>query len=170
MPPGVDGSALLTGENRENPVTLSRAWGDALLDEKAPYSLWIRMNPSGADADRYDLTTPKEGEWTQRLGLCRYVKVNVGNYRSTDPAGLDRAACVSHPRNLPTIILSALVAKLVILTTGRPPEILVPHARTLFRELKRAGIKPLCLSVARGGWPKHSSRLGYDTPMVEFAL
>jgi hypothetical protein len=46
---------------------------------------------------------------------------------------------------------------------------LLGHARTLFRELKARGIRMECFGLTKDHWPKHSSRLAYVTPIVEFA-
>lgn len=129
------------------------------------------MNPSGAEADVNDLTIVKECNWTKRLGFGRYVKVNVGSYRWTDSTTLGGARVdLSHPDNLPRILELAAAADTIIVATGAPPDALIGHARATFRALRAAGCKAKCLGVTRDGWPKHSSRLGYATPFVDYSL
>lgn len=161
LPNVVGGAQFVEGCHR---LWLTRDWGDA-----PEFVLHIGMNPSYAGADRDDLTVRKDQEFTKRMGLCRMVKCNVGSYISTDPKGLlERGVVVCHRDNHDTILHYARRAARIVVATGRPPDPLVPHARTLFRSLKAAGLKLECFGLTRDHWPKHSSRLGYDTPLVEF--
>jgi hypothetical protein len=88
----------------------------------------------------------------------------------TDPAALPSDAVLSHPDNLPIIMGLAAGADVIIMATGHPPDRLIPHAREVFDHMQRAGHKMLCLGQTIGGWPKHTSRLGYATPFREFKL
>lgn len=174
--PGVIGSAIFRGAQREHRLVLMRGWDDLvapiLLSTPAhPSALWIGMNPSGAEGDVDDLTVRKEQTWTRMLGFSRYLKVNVGTYRWTDSLTLgDAAIPVMHPENLPLIRKLAATAAVIILTTGKPPEILMPHIAALRQALKEDGRMVKCLGTTKDGWPKHSSRIGYNTPFVDFAL
>lgn len=102
------------------------------------------------------------------MGLDRMVKCNVGTFISTDPNGLALARIVSHACNQATILGFAGRASRIIIATGKPPEPLLGHARTLFRVLKADGRKMECFGLTKDHWPKHSSRLAYATPIVEF--
>lgn len=161
--PGVTGDAHFpTPDHR---IWLERRWEPA----GGGFALHVGMNPSHAGADGDDLTVRKDQQFTRRLGLSRMVKMNLGTLVSTDPAGLSvRGAVVAHPGNLAMILANAALATRIIIATGKPPDPLLGPARTLFNELKRAGIRMECFGLTKDHWPKHSSRLGYDTPVVEF--
>lgn len=168
LPPGVLGSAVFRGDRQEHRIQLER-WRVGY--ENVPFALWIGMNPSGAEADVDDLTIRKEMKFTGMLGFDRYVKTNAGSYRLTNSLALDDVRVpLSHTDNLPRILYLARQAGVVVLATGSPPDALVPHARAVFEGLKAAGIKPLCLGTTRDGYPKHTSRLGYATPFMEYRL
>lgn len=159
---GTKGDALFRDGHR---LWLSRWWGDA----DAPYALHIGMNPSVAGAANDDLTVRKDQEFTKRLGLTRMIKCNVGTMIATDPRELlCRGAVVCHPDNLQTILKIAAEAQRIIIATGKPPDTLIPHARTVFRALRQAGHRMECFGMTATHWPKHSSRLAYATQLVEF--
>lgn len=167
MRPGTLGGAEFVGDNMEHRLYLMRDWAAGEID--APYALSIGMNPSMANHLMDDLTVRKDQIFTEQFGLRRMFKGNVGSYRCTDPAGLTaRGVVVSHPENLPMIRRLAADAALIFVATGRVPDVLVPHARTMFRALKQDGRRLMCLGLTRDGWPKHSSRLAYSTPFQEF--
>lgn len=162
--PGVQGAAHFPSSSHR--LWLSRRWDD---DEDADFALHIGMNPSVAGADNDDLTVRKDQEFTKRLGLSRMVKCNIGTLISTDPNGLlARGAVLAHPENAATIMRFARDAARVVIATGKPPEPLRPLARAVFRSLASAGIRMECFGLTGDHWPKHSSRLGYATELVEF--
>jgi hypothetical protein len=125
------------------------------------------MNPSRAGADVDDLTVRKDQEFTRRMGFDRMFKCNAGTFISTDPNGLlERGIVLAHPDNLATIRRLAEHAARIVVATGKPPEPLMGHARAVFRALR--GLHVECFGLTRDHWPKHSSRLAYDTPLIEF--
>jgi len=160
--PGVSGDAYFPLPDHR--LTLERYWGEP----DAAYALHVGMNPSMAGGSNDDLTVRKDQEFTKRMGLDHMIKCNLGTLISTDPNGLTGAGMVCHPDNLPTILRLAEAAARVIIATGKPPDPLLGHARTLFRELKTRGIRMECFVLTKDHWPKHSSRLAYVTPIVEF--
>lgn len=160
--PGVSGDALFAGENREHRLWLARTWGPG------GYMLCIGMNPSTANHLEDDLTLRKDQEFARRAGMASLIKANAASYRCTDPARLPRGVVLNHPENHPTVMRLAADAGLVLLATGEPPDVLLPHFRTLLRLLRQAGVPMHCLGVTKGGWPRHTSRLAYETPMVGF--
>jgi hypothetical protein len=158
--PGTTGDALFSGDDHR--LWLSRAWGD-----DAAYALHIGMNPSYAGASNDDLTVRKDQEFTRRMGLSRMVKCNVGTLISTDPAGLlVRGVMVAHPDNSETILRFAAAASRIVVATGTPPIPLRGPARDLFYKLRSYRVE--CFGLTGDHWPKHSSRLGYDTELREF--
>jgi len=172
LPPGVTGSAIFRGERDEHRLVLERRFADLTISaDPEAFALWLGMNPSGAEADVNDLTIVKECTWTKRLGFRRYVKGNAGTYRWTDSTTLNASRCVlSHPDNLPVLRALAAEAGIIVLATGKPPERLLPDVAALFDALKSDGRTVHCLGTTKDGWPKHSSRLGYGTPFVEYQL
>lgn len=176
MLPGVKGSASFAGERQEHRLWLERVWaGDltqlrpGVLPDDIPFALWIGMNPSAASEAEDDLTVRKEYTWTRTtLGLTRYVKVNVGTYRATNPGDLEAAPQVQHPDNTDYIARFAARASKIIVATGQVPPVLEQYARDLFALLALWGHPLLCLGLTKSGWPKHPSRIGYDPPFVAF--
>lgn len=167
IPGGVLGSAVFRGDQDQHRIRLERWWDTPT----APFALWIGMNPSGADDQVDDLTVRKECNWTRILGLGRYVKANVGSYRWTESVTLSlKREPLVHADNLPEIRALAAAAELIVLSVGKPPDVLLSAARSTFRALKQDGRKVRCLGVTQDGWPKHTSRLGYDAPFVDYSL
>lgn len=160
--PGVRGNA--TFPLPDHRISLERNWSD---DPHAGFVLHIGMNPSMAGADRDDLTVRKDQEFTRRMGFSRMFKFNLGTLVSTDPEGLcATGAVVCVPNNLEVTIEHARRASRIVVATGKPPGPLVPMANNLFRSLR--GLRVECFGLTRDHWPKHSSRLAYATPLVEF--
>lgn len=160
--PGVTGAARFDGLDHR--LWLERRWNGI----NNGYALHVGMNPSRAGHDRDDLTVRKDQEFTKRMGLSWMYKCNLGTLVSTDPNGLTGVATVCHLDNLTTILNFAKHAARIIIATGKPPDPLLGHARTLFRALRAAGHKMECFGLTKDHWPKHSSRLAYVTPIVEF--
>ncbi len=165
--PGVVGNALFLGLRMEHRIYLERR--PAGTSDSYPYLLNIGMNPSAAGNDMDDITVRKDQEFAKRRGFDRMIKMNVGTYICTQPRDLDRPGIVvNHPENLLLIREYAGFASKIIIACGKVPDVLVPHARTLFRALKQDGRTLWCLGTTKEGWPKHSSRLGYDVALEIF--
>ena len=136
-----------------------------------PYVLWIGMNPSSAAEDEDDKTVRWEQEMTWRWGYNRYVKMNVGTYRATQPADLARlGGSAVWPSNIERIAISAGYASKIIAATGNLPDVLKPYGLSLFRRLHHERRQLICFGKTKYGWPRHTSRLSYDTPEMEFKL
>ncbi len=169
LPPGMRGFAIFRGDADEHRLTLVRIWDNATSG--SPFVLWHGMNPSGAEGDINDLTILKECHWTKLLGFSHYMKTNTGTYRWTDSTTLGNARVdLVHPENFEIIRDLAAEADAIVLSTGRPPDVLLAPTRMLFQALKRDGRRVMCLGTTKDGWPKHSSRLGYATPFEEYLL
>lgn len=142
---------------------LKRSWSE---DDDPPFALHIGMNPSMAGKDVDDLTVRKDQQFTRLMGLSAMVKCNLGTLVSTDPNGLlSPGTVICHPENLATIMGFAERAARIIIATGKPPGPLIPMANNVFRALRG---RMECFGHTRDHWPKHSSRLAYATPIVEF--
>src|SRR6266478_5501471 len=81
MPAGIRGGAHIS-ECQRYRLSLWREWGE---DDGPPPALWIGMNPSTATGDLDDPTIRREFGFTRRIGLRRYVKTNVMDYRASFP-------------------------------------------------------------------------------------
>lgn len=167
LPSGHQGSAEFAGDRDEHRIVLRRWWTDS--NGPTPYALWIGMNPSGAEALVNDLTIAKECEWTKRFGLSSYIKMNIGTYRWTQSLTLAaQSGALIHPENLQTIMANCGHASRIILGMGKPPEPLEAETRKLFTFLKMRRFEPMCFGVTKEGWPKHTSRIAYATPLAPF--
>lgn len=144
---------------------LGRYWGDTPYDFSfEPYALWIGMNPSTATADVNDPTISREINFTKRLGLNCMVKVNVMDYRATNPKDL---MCVMPEvcsgNNLPTIGPLAESAEKVIAAWGSLPGPLAWTAQEVEYCLSDA---PLwCLGKTKNGSPRHPLYVRGDAPL-----
>jgi hypothetical protein len=164
--PRVRGDALFVGERSEHRLWLSRWMPD---EPNNGCVLCCGMNPSTAGADMDDLTVRKDWSFTRRWGYAALYKVNVGSYASTDPDGMSQpGVLVNHPDNHPYIRTLAADAALIVMAIGDPPDVLMPHARSLVRMLKADGRAMMCLGTTKSGWPKHTSRLSYNVPLTEW--
>lgn len=157
LQPGVIGDVCFSACGRYR-HWLSRSWGEP----DAPFALWIGMNPSTAEAAVDDPTIRREMEFTKRLGLTRYVKCNVMDYRATNPKALGTAACshlnATHTRSwMPG-------ADIIIACWGRLP----PHLRAQALDVERWGFPLHCLGVNQDGSPKHPLYVKGDTLLKRF--
>jgi len=147
LQPGVRGSALFSkcGRYRHH---LRRYWGYC----DAPFVLFIGMNPSTAEADVDDPTIRKEIHFTRSLGFTDYGKVNVMDFRATDPKALMNVAPCSED-NLPHIILLAAAAALVVCAWGALPKPLRRYADDVQSALREHQL--YCMGKTKDGSPRH---------------
>jgi hypothetical protein len=160
---GVYGSASFHDTDDCRRVWLQRHRGDVY----APYALWIGMNPSTAGHLWDDPTCRREWIFTtDRLGLDRYVKCNVGDYCLTDSRKLDALGIpVSSARNLETIRAYAIGAHSIVLAHGVVPKCLRADVRKAYQILIGVGRSTvLCLGRSLDGSPRHPLYLKSDTP------
>jgi hypothetical protein len=166
LPDGIIGDALFLGDNREHRLWLERRLESVPRD--APYGLWIGMNPSVAGANEDDMTVRKEWTFTRlSLNLSRYVKMNVGTYICTDPSRLP-LGLLTHPANDGALRSALPNAAAIVMATGVVPYALEPALLRVLAILRNSGRPLLCLGRTADGSPRHSSRRGYNTPLVEF--
>lgn len=170
LPPGIIGTAAFRGERDEHRISLERFYEADLVKPDVPYALFIGMNPSGAEAHVNDLTIAKEWTWTTRFGFRLYRKMNVATYRWTDSRTIDIADVegLIWRDNFSLIRSTARDAGLIVLSTGQPPDSFAQAARDLFAMLTEAGFALKCFGTTKAGWPKHTSRIAYATPLVDF--
>jgi hypothetical protein len=117
----VTGGAIFPDIEQRYRTVLWRCWGPD--GERAPYALFVGMNPSTANASANDPTCAREMGFTRRWRLTHYRKVNVSAYRATDPSGLVRAAAegieIDTLANRLAIATEAAGAHLIVAAFGR---------------------------------------------------
>ncbi|MFC3227378.1 DUF1643 domain-containing protein [Marinibaculum pumilum] len=166
--PGYRGAATFAGPGDCYRLRLIR---DRETAPYAPYALWVGMNPSTAEAEVDDPTIRRELAFTEQWPVGAYWKINVGDYRATDPRALRSAPVpLVAPGSLRRKVNTARVAKLVVMAFGRLPPVLLPHGRNLVEAFAEAGIDMLCLGVTADGSPKHTlargrHRIPNDAPL-----
>lgn len=127
---------------------LRRFWG------RAPYCLWIMLNPSTADASVNDRTICKCMAFSERWGYGGMIVVNLFDYRSTHPEALLK---VPQPySNVNDLYIKGWAAKAekVIVGWGTYGEVL-NRGLEVGRMLEGMGKEMWCLYVNEGGQPKH---------------
>lgn len=166
MIPGVHGNAEFSECGRYR-YWLSRNWSMRQHSDGrcGPWVLWIGMNPSVAEAGVDDPTIRREMAFTKALGFDVYVKVNVMDYRATNPKRL-RDPCVQ-PRsdgNVQRIKELAEGAGRIILAYGSLPKPLRRYADDVRIALK--GMPLCCMGKTADGSPRHPLYLPGDARCV----
>lgn len=162
--PGVYGAAFISDDGVYR-TWLSRVWGSPPLR----YALFIGANPSEAKADVDDPTVIREVNFCQDWGYNGYCKVNLADYRSTDPKRL--ASEFIEPRsadNATTICKLAKRADKIVLAYGAVIPQLQVFADELIIMLRGRGHQLWCLGTTKNGNPKHPLYLARTTQLVEF--
>lgn len=142
---------------------LGRNWGT-----EAPM-LFIMLNPSTADADEPDPTIRKCVGFAKKHGCGGIVVVNLYAWKSTDPAGLKKAADPVGPDNDKHICAMLHVAdwdKVVVAWGANARD--ESRIDSILKLIRLHGKKPLCFGKTNGGQPLHPLMLAYETPLVEF--
>jgi len=165
--PGVTGDAEFSECGRFR-YWLSREWGlRQFSDGREPYALFIGMNPSTAEANVDDPTIRREIALTHRLGLERYIKTNVMDYRATSPKMLLAPGVQPcSDANRPTIRRLAERAGTIIICHGRLHKKLRRYGELVLADLR--GRDLWCLGCNDDGSPKHPLYLAADTPLVRY--
>ena len=166
---GVTGDAAFSEDGRFR-YWLSREWGfRQFSDGREPFALFIGMNPSTAEADVDDPTVRKEMGLTRRLGLDRYVKVNVMDYRATSPKALLMPGVTPcSDANRPAIRHFAERASTIIMCYGKLHKKLRRYGMLVEMDLR--GYKLWCLGRNDDGSPKHPLYLKSDTELVVYRV
>jgi len=137
---------------------LRRFWG------KAPFCLWVMLNPSTADANVNDRTISKIMGFSERWGFGGLVVVNLFAFRSTDPERLPYVTDPIGPDNDKYIL--GWVAKpeisRVFVGWGAYGK-LQDRGLQVGRMLQAAGAEMWCLYVNGDGHPKHPLYVANDT-------
>lgn len=130
------------------------------------------LNPSTADATEDDATIRKEIQFAKRWGADRLVKVNAYAFRATDPRDMtsakQRGVDIVGPKNDEFLRMcieaaedSSDVGAIILAAWGQNI-----HPTRQAELAKIFGDKVYCLGVNKGGTPKHTLYLPYETPRV----
>ena len=146
--------------------TLIRCW-DTLL----PTIVFVGMNPSVADTTVDDPTCAKERRWAQLWGYGTYVKLNVMDYRATNPKHLlQPELVVQTPSNLACMAEHISQAALVIAAWGCIHPKLRCHQHNVEQLLIQSGATVQCMGINLDGSPRHPLYLKSNTTPMEFNL
>lgn len=164
--PGVSGDAEFCGPGDIYRPILRRWAGDRF---PAEFVLFVGMNPSVAGADFNDPTVAREWAFTAAWGFTGMAKVNVADYRMTDPSRLaDVRVPLASDRNLGTILASAVKASKIVMVHGNLPKPLRPFGQQVTTVLREAGVELWCFARNGDGSPKHSLYVRGDTVLMPY--
>ena len=132
--------------------------------------LWLGMNPSTADAFKNDPTVAREIVWSQRWGYSRYIKMNVCDYRSTQPKGmLEAPGGPVSDANMPIMLQIAASAKTIVVCHGVLPKSLQNIAELTTDMLIASGHPLKCMGTTKAGFPKHPLYLPGATELQDYS-
>lgn len=168
LPPGVIGGASFHGPGDCYRASLWRVRESETLGR---YALWIGTNPSTARGDVDDPTVRCEWYYTTlQLGLSGYLKMNLADYRATDPKALRSAPVpIRSNHNLGMIVAAARKASRVIAAWGAEPMVagLAPETA---QALAAEGIELWCLGTTKSGAPRHPLYVRRTTPLERWSI
>jgi hypothetical protein len=139
---------------------LARGWGD--LTHRL---LIIGLNPSFAGAVKNDHTITVEVGFATRWGYGAFDKLNLFDWIDTNPKALARAEEPSGSRNN-GLLLELARRDAQILCAWGAGGALGGRAAYVLNMLWHHRDKMICLGRTTEGYPKHTSRLSYETPLV----
>jgi hypothetical protein len=170
LPDGVTGGAIFPDPEARYRTVLWRCWGPD--GERAPYALFVGMNPSTADAANNDPTCTREMGFTRRWGLTHYRKVNVSAYRATKPTDLVKAAAegieIDTLANRLAIATEAAGAHMIVLAFGVLSGTMRFCAEGIVKSLLDQKHDLACLGLTADGSPRHSLYLPNAAPLQEW--
>lgn len=166
----VQGSARFS-EDRSHRLELQRWWVDAAVPGRRAVC-FIGLNPSVADATDPDMTVSKMVGFSQRWGFNAIRVVNLYTRIATDPRDL-WAAPPEQPRadRWWRAVLDAVEgSERVVVCWGNLPRPAQLPAEILVKELQDRGVALWCIGETRAGFPRHPSRIAYDTPCRRWSV
>jgi len=146
-------------------VRLWRVWNPEL-----PVLVWCLLNPSIASGERSDLTLAKCIGFAKRNGYGGVILVNLFTLIATDPDALAKQLQVGNVWDADEHLKWACTAPVlsrVAVGWGHKSwaKTRATYVLNYLRALRRGDV--LCLGTTKDGQPRHPSRLGYDTPLVQ---
>jgi len=153
-------SAILSGESPPRyRYALERRWGSG------PFVMFVGLNPSTADAETDDMTVRKCCGFARRWGAGGILIGNLYALRSTHPVGL---SMVDDPigNDCDTwLAIMALKSIQIVACWGASPYATPARVKQV-REIVGAERSVACLGMTKAGFPRHPSRIGYDTELI----
>ena len=164
----VRGLAHFCGPNDCYRTWLTRTWGPTIdPDDPPPAPLFVGMNPSTADADHNDPTIKREIDFATRWGYQTLCKINIADYRATDPKSLAKVTVpLAAPGWSHGKLKIARQADKVIMAFGKVPPVLLPDARFMVMLFQAADIKMLCFTHNKDQSPRHSLYVKGDARLI----
>lgn len=155
--------AAVLSECGQYRYTLTRVW------DLQPSMVFVMLNPSTADADEDDATIRKCLGFAKRDRAGGIAVVNLYAWRSTDPAGLKKAADPvgrDNDKHICSVLEGHGVGKVVVAWGANATD--STRTDNVLKLIRLCGRKPLCFGKTNGGQPLHPLMLAYETPLVEF--
>lgn len=156
MKPGVKGWAKFSADGLCR-FALRRKWAP----EKG-YVLYVGLNPSKAGADVDDMTVVKGmGFARRRFDAGGTLHGNAFPFITTEPKDLVVGSAADLKRNDRWLIAMARRARVVVFAWGSYPQY---WDRFVWVSRMLEPFSPVCFGFTKDEYPKHISRIGYDTP------
>ena len=145
-------------------LRLWRTW-----DPTLPVLVWCLLNPSVAGADRSDLTLAKCIGFANRNGYGGVILTNLFTLVSTNPDNLASRVATANAEDADRQLHWAARQPDTRIAVGWGSKPWAQErARHVLQLLRTQAMQRLlCLGTTKDGSPRHPSRLGYDTPLVE---
>lgn len=160
----IDRSATLS-PCRAYRYDLVRRWSDAL-----PTLAFVGLNPSTADEEEDDATVRRCVAFARREGAGGLVMLNAYALRSTDPAGLRRAADPVGPENDATLRRHFGGGDVVRVVAAWGANVALERERVIER-IAAAARRPLhCLGRTKFGFPRHPLYVPAATPLEPWSF
>lgn len=156
LKPGVHGDAVFS-EDRRCRFSLERFW-----DPPKGYVFYVGLNPSKADAENDDMTVVKGmGFARRRFEAGGTFHGNIYPFIATQPGDLVVGTESELKRNDDWLLVMARRARVVVFAWGA-----FRGHEDRFRKVVRLlePFSPICFGTTKEGFPRHISRIGYDTP------
>ncbi len=156
MKPGVSGDAVFS-EDRRCRFSLERSW-----EPEKGFVFYVGLNPSIAGKDVDDMTVVKGmGFARKRFDAGGTLHGNALPFIATKPGDLVFGSESDLKTNDEWLLTMARRARVVVFAWGA----FHGHEdrfRTVVRILEP--FSPVCFGTTKDGFPRHISRIGYDTP------
>ncbi|WP_262386359.1 hypothetical protein ROLI_003790 [Roseobacter fucihabitans] len=166
LPDGVTGGAIFSPCGRYRQV-LTRDWTP---DGTEPRTIiFVGHNPSVATENVSDPTCDRELGFAKRWGFTRYVKVNMLDWRATEPKNVPHNPELARSsENLLAILREAEAAEEVLLAYGNLHKRFAPIVAETLSALRKTG-KPLsCLKLNKDGSAGHPLYISSTTERFPF--
>lgn len=144
--------------------SLYRQWAEAR--ENIPL-VWIGLNPSKAETYKNDNTVTRCIRFSMYMGAVSMVMLNLFAFRATSPAWMKSQEDPIGPDNDCNIKYWIGDRTKVIVCWGSDGSFMNRDKEVMDLILPRCG-KIYCLGTTLDGFPRHPSRLAYDTELVEY--